>query len=74
MAEQAREVWRCPACREEVPDGTTFVLAQEGQEDTAFSASGEVEVIWEHVCRVRFHPAHFREKIGSRYYRTVDSD
>lgn len=74
MAEEVRAVWRCPGCGKEVPDGAAFVLAQEGQEDDAFSASDQLEVIWDHVRQVRFHPAHFREKIGSRYYRTVDAD
>lgn len=75
MDEQAREVLRCPGCGKEVPDGTTFVLAQEGQEEgEAFSASGDEGVVWDHVRRVRFHPSHFRRKIGPLHYRTVADD
>ena len=73
MAEQPREIWVCPACSEEVPDGTVFTLAQEGQEGSSFGVSSGLEVIWDDVRRVRFHPPHFRKMIGPRYYRTVDS-
>ena len=62
--------WFCPGCGKEVEE-PNYISAEEGQDATGSSASGEPEISW--GAPVRFHVGHFHKRIGRLYYRTKQS-
>ena len=70
------EIYVCPGCGQPVADEETYLVAQEYELARGFSERTNVVTKDDLAAgsRRRFHPTHFRDRIGKYLYEVLPED